>query len=298
MNFHFFLIRVVIFLCLISVSVKAFSAAPPHYPENDWHALSTLLADKYLPMSWHDDMGRPIEFYQLKYGSEATAIRQIKAKKRKGKLSDKHIDTLLAVAIESNAQSAANYLIRIRNPQSKISLSESGALIWAATFGRLEMVRMLIHEKVDLYASNGGNDAFEAAFYFGQCNVANLLVDSGLDPSRYKSKNRTGKLFFYAIDAGNSDCLSLLKTHSFDFHFLDDRGDSLLAYIIEQNASEKLADLVVLFGADPCKVNALGETAQQLVERIHAKTIQQSRPKYVSLYDGRESACKGISARR
>lgn len=160
------------------------------------------------------------------------------------------------------------------------------------------MVRMLIREKVDLYASNSSNDAFEAAFYFGQCNVANLLVDSGLDPTRYKSKNRNGKLFFYAIDAGNSDCLVLLKTHSFDFNFRDDRGDSLLAYIIEQNASEKLADLVVLFGADPCKVNALGETAQQLVERVYVNTIDKARSKYVSLYDGRESACKGSSARR
>lgn len=138
---------------------------------------------------------------------------------------------------------------------------------------------------------SGGGDAFETAFYSGESNAANLLVDSGLDISRYKDKKRRDKLFSYAISAGRRESLELLKRNSFDFNFRYENGDTLLANIIQTNASDKLAEIAVLFGSNPCNVNAKGETAKQLVERVHAKTIEYSRPKYISLYEG-EFSCK------
>lgn len=284
-------IKIVIFLGLFLVCNESHSTPPPEYPEDDWPSLSALLEDKNLPITWRDSRGRTISYYYLLYGSEDMAIRQIKKTKKAGNLTDSDVDRLLGAAIYANAQSAARFLLSVRNPKSKISLSESGALIQAASLGRLEMMRLLLNAKVNLYGSVGGDDAFETAFYSGESNAANLLVDSGLDISRYKDKKRRDKLFSYAISAGRRESLELLKRNSFDFNFRYENGDTLLANIIQTNASDKLAEIAVLFGSNPCNVNAKGETAKQLVERVHAKTIEYSRPKYISLYEG-EFSCK------
>lgn len=159
-------IKIVIFFGLFLVGIESHSTPPPEYPADDWPSLSALLEDKNLPITWRDSRGRTISYYYLLYGSEDMAIRQIKKAKKAGNLTDSDVDRLLGAAIYANAQSAARFLLSVRNPKSKISLSESGALIHAASLGRLEMMRLLLNAKVNLYVSIGGGRRVRDCFLF------------------------------------------------------------------------------------------------------------------------------------
>lgn len=98
----------------------------------------------------------------------------------------------------------------------KAGVSDSGPLDEAASNGHLETVRCLINHGAILDTSNSVGNPLFGAIHGGHTQVAELLIDSGIDISvKYTGGNMTNMdALAFAREWGRNDIVALLEAKS------------------------------------------------------------------------------------
>jgi hypothetical protein len=250
-----------IVLLLIGVSPGE-ASVPPSYPERDWRALSTLLADKSISPSWRAPDGRSIVSLQLLYGSEERAIALLK----KGKRSGVPYEGLMSLAVVRGSQRMVQTLLSVGETPNAASGQQESPLMEAAYFGHLEIMRMLIKAGADInYVNAKMQGAVHRALQKGGSMAVNILIDAGLDLERYKADELKNSLVFQAIDGGDWEALYLFVERGFELNSRRDDGQTPLTYSVRVLAPRNVIETLLSGGADPCVTNAEGQLPEQLV---------------------------------
>lgn len=186
---------------------------------------------------------------------------------------------LMTLAVTKGAQQVVKALLERGETPNSISPSEESPLMFAASNGQLEVMRLLIDAKADIrYSSPKGMDAMRRALAAGQVFAVNLLLDSGIRLDLYKTRAFEGGLIFDAIAGGAVESLEIILAHGFDVNGANSLGDFPLAFALENDAQPKIIELLLAYGANECSVNSKGTTAVEIVRKRNAKAAEWDRP--------------------
>lgn len=258
--------RLLVSTCLMLISYSIVCASSmPRYPEDDWKALSIILRDKTLPVTWKDGHGHSIVSLHMQYGSEETAVQYLK----NASLHELEIikaEDLLANAAGHGSQRIVRTLLdRGISPNPKI-MPLSTALMAAASSGHLEIMRMLLQAKADVKArTEYGRDALFVALEEGKFHSVNLLLDNGVSLEPYKKKADNGELLFTAIQGKSEYVVKLLLQNGLNPNAFDRFGDTPLVHAIRLGAGMYIISVLFNSGADECLRTKDGKLPREVV---------------------------------
>jgi ankyrin repeat protein len=142
----------------------------------------------------------------------------------------------------------------------------------AAATGNVVIVRTQLSSDRASVDDHGpdGYTALHLAAYFGQLEVARLLLGRGADPNAVALNESRVTPLHSAVAAQHRDTASLLMALGASPNAVQHGGWTPL-HTAARNGDEAIADMLLLRGADPTRTNDDGKTAIDLaVENAHA----------------------------
>ncbi|MBC3910587.1 ankyrin repeat domain-containing protein [Undibacterium umbellatum] len=262
-------LQMLILTCLIlGGGSTTWASSLPRYPEDDWEALSKILNDKTIPVTWKDSHGNSIVDFHMKYGSEDTAVNYLKRATLQELSLIKAGDLLNAAAWYGSQQIVQVLLNRGVSPNPKMPFI-SAPLMSASSRGNLEIMRMLIRAKADVMArSKYGRDALFIALEMGQFRALNLLLDNGVNLEWYKKSGNNGAIIFTAINGKSKDVVNLLLRNGFNPNVFNELDETPLVHAIRRNAGINIIVLLLNSGADECLPTRDGKLPREVVAEL------------------------------
>jgi ankyrin repeat protein len=137
----------------------------------------------------------------------------------------------------------------------------------AAAVGNVEVVRTLLSSDRASVDDRGpdGYTALHLAAYYGQMEVARLLLGRGADPNAVALNESRVTPLHCAVAAKHRDTASLLLALGASSNAVRHGGWTPL-HVAARNGDEAIVDMLVLRGADPTRANDDGKTAVDLAE--------------------------------
>ena len=168
---------------------------------------------------------------------------------------------------------------------------EFTALMWAATNGHTDIVKLLLDRGADIDAVyRDGNNALTLAATNGHANTVKLLLDRGADIDHVSKYGKTVLIEtarFWPRSDGNTDTVKLLLDRGADINAVDTSGNTALIFAAEY-APIDTVKLLLKMGANIDHVNRDRDTALMVAQgkgRTEIAKILQETPKIKPLVD-------------
>lgn len=138
----------------------------------------------------------------------------------------------LLAAVNKNKFEAVRAILR-KYPD--VDVDQLNCIHWAVTFGRLEMVKLLIEAgaKLDSYGMAGKETPLKIAVSHNHVAIAEILLESGADPNL--GSERSG---IAPIMSASTDIVALLLRYNVNVNVADQKGGSPLLKAVEMNRPE------------------------------------------------------------
>lgn len=264
---------IILFLLIFNTGLT-FASPPSRYPEDNWQALSQLLSDKSVPITWKDTHGHSIVFLHLLYGSDDVVISYLR-RATPHDLKEMDANALLVIAAEMGNQRIVRALLEKGvSPNPKISPLFS-PLMAAAANGKLEVMRMLIKAKANVkWYNEYGSNALTVAMEAGQFHAVNLLLENGYYLNAYKKQENNNSIIFKAILGKSREILELLLRNDFSPNVYNKDGLTPLAYAIYHDSGLNVIGSLSYFGADQCIKTKDGKLPKDIVLELKENNVQ------------------------
>jgi hypothetical protein len=161
-------------------------------------------------------------------------------------------ESMLQTAARCNHSGVVNLLV------FKGAKDVSGALVYAARYGDLELCKFLIEHKGSVHHDNGDATPLLAAVRNGHVNVAKLLFKHGAKPGRRESDGRS--MLAQACQIGNASMCKLLVKQGANLDLGDQQGKTPLMYAAARGDIET-AKILLKAGASLELTNEAKQTA-------------------------------------
>ncbi len=137
----------------------------------------------------------------------------------------------------------------------------------AATIGNVQTVRNLLSEERASVDDHGpdGFTALHLASYFGQLEVARLLLGRGADPNAVAMNDSRVTPLHSAVAGDHRDVASLLLALGASPNAVQHGGSTPL-HAAARFGDEAIVDMLLLRGADPTRADDDGRTAVDMAE--------------------------------
>lgn len=151
------------------------------------------------------------------------------------------------------------------NRKNKLGAS---ALGFCATFGRLEIAKLLVEKGANVNLREGSFDAppLFSAISQSYLNIASFLIEKGTDLD--KQDNRGYTVLMMSIMNGHYDLAKKLIRKGANVNLRDNKGETALMFAVRYEKTEEIMESLIEAGADVNLKNYDGKTAIMLAEYL------------------------------